>query len=186
MIMISREINKKIYYYVIPTNIFEPEKYTLLIGFGDTAPFDKLGMSEKIITDIFGDTCQALNPRETFQTLDKYDQDKERLKSIYKSNQNNIYIYLPHSPKILPNPGFKCGFASYTLATYEVMKAYGNKLVMPNLLYSTLVKSSSMPKRERETSPNGERRSKRGKSSSIDMSLVEIFEVIDEIQTKYF
>lgn len=187
MIMISKDINKKIYYYVIPINIFEPEKYTLLIGFGDTAPFDKLGMSEKIINDIFGDTCQALNPHETFQTLDKYDQDKERLKSIYKSNQNNIYIYLPHSPKLLLNPGFKCGFASYTLATYEVMKAYGDKLVMPNLLYSTLVKSSSMPKRvSRETSTIGERSSKRGKSSSIDMSLVEIFDVIGKIQTKYF
>jgi hypothetical protein len=185
MIMISRDIHKKIYYYVIPTNIFEPEKYTLLIGFGDTAPFDKLGMSGKIITAIFGDTCQALTPNETMQTLDNYDQYAEGLKSIYKSNQNNIYIYLPHSPKLLLNPGFKCGFASYTSATYEVMKAYGDKLVMPNLLYSTLLKSSSMPKRDRETSTIGERRSQRRKFST-DMSLVEIFEVIYKIQTKYF
>ena len=83
------------------------------------------------------------------------------------------------------NPGFKCGFASYTSATYEVMKAYGDKLVMPNLLYSTLLKSSSMPKRDRETSTIGERRSQRRKFST-DMSLVEIFEVIYKRQTKYF
>lgn len=162
MIMLSQ---KKIYYYLIPLDFETPNIYSLLIGFGNNKPFDKLGMSEKAIAGATKSTYQDSKPYHIVkQELEEI--NKEMVK-IYEQLADRIFIFdlqaVDKKQKVKP---IKCAFASYAKATFKIMEDYGFQLLrkfqMPN-------KSSAMIRKERETPTT---------------NLPEIFDTIDHLENK--
>lgn len=140
---------KIIYYYLIPLDYETPNIYSLLIGFGNTKPFDKLGMSTKAIA---GATTKATyqDPKPYYLVKQELEGINEKFVKTYEQLKDRIFIFnlqaVDKKQKVKP---IKCAFASYAKATFKIMEDYGFQLLsqfqMPN-------KSSAMKReRERET-----------------------------------